>query len=99
MGRQELCAVEIKTNILMKKDGQQSMLTEKKPKMMNNKQPIMESIISTINIEKTEVKKEAAKAVMELPTRENRYTLTEEIIRQETEEIASTRIQNSMGNR
>ena len=71
----------------------------RKPKMMNNKQPIMESIISTINIEKTVVKKEAAKAVMELPTRENRYTLTEEIIRQETEEIASTRIQNSMGNR
>ena len=60
----------------------------RKPKMMNNKQPI----IDTINIEKKVIKKEAAKAVMELPTRENRYTLTEEVIRQETDEIASTRI-------
>ena len=60
----------------------------RKPKMMNNKQPI----IDTINIEKKVIKKEAAKAIMKLPTRENRYTLTEEVIRQETDEIASTRI-------
>ena len=60
----------------------------RKPKMMNNKQPI----IDTINIEKKVIKKEAAKAIMELPTRENRYTLTKEVIRQETDEIASTRI-------
>lgn len=47
--------------------------------MMNKKHSIIQSIISTINIETEVVKKEAAKAIVELPTRENRCTLTEEI--------------------
>ena len=50
-----------------------------RPKMMNKKHSIIQSIISTINIETEVVKKEAAKAIVELPTRENRCTLTEEI--------------------
>jgi hypothetical protein len=60
--------------------------SNRKPKTTNNKRTLFESIISTINIDLTTVKKGAPEAKIDSPMRENRCTLAEEIKTQEEED-------------
>jgi hypothetical protein len=60
--------------------------SNRKPKTTNNKQALFESIISTINMDLTTVKKGAPEAKIDSPMRENRCTLPEEIKTQEEED-------------
>jgi hypothetical protein len=70
-----------------------------KPKRMDHKQTMIKSIISTINIYPQNVKKGAPEAKIDLPTRENRYTLPEEDTTQEEEEKKLRKIRSSNKNK
>jgi hypothetical protein len=59
--------------------------SSRKPKTKNNKQTLLESIISTINIETNNDKNGAPKVTVDSPTRNNRYTLSEATNKQEEE--------------